>query len=615
MAPCDTIRRVSSAPISIRDRNYILAGILLAMFLAAIDQTIVSTALPKIVEDLGGLDRYAWVFTAYLMVSTVLVPIYGKLADMYDRKKVELWAIGLFLSGSFLCGLAGEFGALPLLGDGMTQLIVFRAFQGLGGAGLLGLAFIIIADLFPPAERGRYQGLVGSVFGIASVLGPLIGGFLTDHGGSLIPGIAGWRWVFYVNLPFGILALWFVITRMPRLVPRGEKGRLDLLSVALLFGGLGPAVLGLQLDKTEYPWGSPTTLVLLGVGVVVLTLFVLRSLFARSPILDMTLFRDKVFRTANIAVFFHGAAFLSIIAFLPLFMVNVLGVSATRAGLSLVPLSLGVTVGSTIAGQLVSRFGHYRRILLVGGGVLLVGVYLLSSMGPDVPYWRVTLFMVIAGLGLGPTMPLYTLAVQNSVDFRKIGQATSAVQFFRQIGGALGTALLGTVLTTGLVTAFATNMPAGAAPGGLGGPSGISTEGATSGGPEAIAQGIAEQFERTYDELAAAVMAGDDGEVSRVLAGSAMPDEAILGVMTGYRATKSNEAARSAFVDRLREEFTRQEQAVTTQVVRAVRVSFASAVTHIYFIVVFIILVGWFATWFLPEKPLRKTHGVVAAGE
>ncbi len=604
---------MSSAPISIRDRNYILAGILLAMFLAAIDQTIVSTALPKIVEDLGGLDRYAWVFTAYLMVSTVLVPIYGKLADMFDRKKVELWAIGLFLTGSFLCGLAGEFGALPFLGDGMTQLIVFRAFQGLGGAGLLGLAFIIIADLFPPAERGKYQGLVGSVFGIASVLGPLIGGFLTDHGGGLIPGIAGWRWVFYVNLPFGILALWFVITRMPRLVPHGEKGKLDLLSVVLLFGGLGPLVLGLQLDKAEYPWGSPTTLLLLGVGVVVLALFVARSLLAKSPILDMSLFRDDVFRTANIAVFFLGAAFLSMVAFLPLFMVNVLGVSATRAGLSLVPLSLGVTVGSTIAGQLVSRFGHYRRILLIGGVVLLAGVYLLSSMGPDVSYWRVTLFMVIAGLGLGPTMPLYTLAVQNSVDFRRIGQATSAVQFFRQIGGALGTALLGTVLTTGLVTAFATNMPAGAAPSSLGGPGGISAEGSTSGGPEAIAQGITEEFERTYDELAAAVRSGDDGQVSRVLAASALPDEAVAGVMAGYQATKSNEAAKAAFVERLREEFTRQEQAVTTQVVRAVRVSFASAVTHVYFIVVFIVFVGWVTTWFLPEKPLRKTHGAVAA--
>lgn len=604
---------MSSATISTRDRNYILAGILLAMFLAAIDQTIVSTALPKIVEDLGGLDRYAWVFTAYLMVSTVLVPIYGKLADMFDRKKVELWAIGLFLSGSFLCGLAGEFGTLPLLGDGMTQLIVFRAFQGLGGAGLLGLAFIIIADLFPPAERGKYQGLVGSVFGIASVLGPLIGGFLTDHGGGLIPGIAGWRWVFYVNLPFGILALWFVTTRMPRLVPRGERGSLDLLSVVLLFGGLGPLVLGLQLDKTEHPWGSPTTLVLLGVGVVVLALFVLRSFFARSPILDLTLFKDSVFRTANIAVFFLGAAFLSLVAFLPLFMVNVLGVSATRAGLSLVPLSLGVTVGSTIAGQLVSRLGHYRRILLVAGVLLLVGIYLLSRMGPDVPYWRVTLFMVIVGLGLGPSMPLYTLAVQNSVDFRKIGQATSAVQFFRQIGGALGTALLGTVLTTGLVNAFATNMPAGAAAGGgLGGQGGIAAEGSTSGGADAIAQGIADQFEATYEELAAAVSSADDGAVSRALNESALPDAAVTGILAGYSATKSSEAGRTAFLERLREEFTSQVQTLTAQVVRAVRVSFATAVTHIYFIVGFIVLAGWLVTWFLPEKPLRKTHGVVA---
>src|SRR5680860_921684 len=242
--------------LSNRDRNYTLIGILLAMFLGAIDQTIVATALPRIVEDLGGLSRYAWVITAYLVASTVLVPIYGKLADMYSRKTIELVAVSVFLTGSILCGLAGEFGPLPLLGDGMNQLIVFRAIQGFGGAGLFSMAFIIIADLFPPNVRGKYQGLVGAVFGIASVLGPLIGGFLTDNAGGIIPDIEGWRWVFYVNVPFGAVALWFIARRMPPLLPRGERGRLDLPAAVFLLLGLAPLVVALQLDRFQYPWSS-----------------------------------------------------------------------------------------------------------------------------------------------------------------------------------------------------------------------------------------------------------------------------------------------------------------------------------------------------------------------
>src|SRR5690606_32583425 len=301
-----------------RDRIYTFAGILLALFLGALDQTIVATALPRIVEDLGGLERYAWVFTAYLVASTVLVPIYGKLADMYSRKAITLTAVCVFLLGSFLCGLAGEFGTLPLLGDGMNQLIVFRAVQGLGSAGLFSMAFIVIADLFPPAERGRYQGIVSSVFGLASVLGPLLGGFLTDNATGFIPGVAGWRWVFYVNVPFGALAVWFIATRMPPLRPQGERRRLDLVAVALLVGGLVPLTTALQLDRGEYPWDAPLTIGMLGGGALLLALFVWRSLGSPNPILDLNLFRNRVFRSANSAVFFHGAAFLSTAAFLPL---------------------------------------------------------------------------------------------------------------------------------------------------------------------------------------------------------------------------------------------------------------------------------------------------------
>lgn len=441
-----------------RDRNFTFAGIMLALFLGAIDQTIVSTALPRIVEDLGGLERYAWVFTAYLVASTVLVPVYGKLADMRSRKRITLAAIAVFLTGSFLCGLAGEFGSLPLIGDGMNQLIVFRAIQGFGAAGLFSMAFIVIADLFPPSERGRYQGIVSATFGIASVLGPLLGGFLTDNATDVIPGIAGWRWVFYVNVPFGALAVWFVAKRMPPLLPRGERGRLDLASAALLLAGLVPLVTVLQLDRGEHPWTAPLTLALLAWSGAMLALFVWRSLRTASPILDFTLFDNRVFRTANAAVFFHGATFLSAVAFLPLFVVNVLGVSATGAGMALVPLSLAVVFGSLVSGQLVSRYGHYRLLMLIGTSILIVGVLLLTSLTPDATLRQVTLYMVVVGLGLGPSGPLYTLAVQNSVDVRRMGQATSATQFFRQIGGAIGTAVLGSVLVTTLAAGFATHL-------------------------------------------------------------------------------------------------------------------------------------------------------------
>ncbi|MCB2408698.1 MDR family MFS transporter [Hymenobacter lucidus] len=446
-----------------RSRLLTLAGVLLALFLSSLDQTIVATALPRIVADLHGFDRFAWVATAYLVASTALVPVYGKLADMYSRRNIEVTAILIFLLGSALCGLAGEFGTLPLLGDGMSQLIIFRAVQGLGGAGLLAMAFIIIADLFPPAERGKYQGFVGATFGLSAVLGPFLGGLLTDHGSGIIPGLAGWRLVFYVNLPLGLLALWFILTKMPRLKPRGEKKPLDYLSALLLITGLVPLVLGLQLNKAQHAWTSPLTLSLFGGAAVALVLFVLRSLRCANPILELRLFRNPVFRAANIATFLLGGAFLSIVIFEPLFMINVVGVSATQAGVSLIPLSLGVVLGSMLAGQMVARFGHYKRWMLAGGLVLLVGQSLLATMPATIGYGQVLLYVLICGAGLGPSMPLYTLAIQNAIEPCFTGQATSASQFFRQIGGAMAAAVLGTILTLSLAEHLPASSAAGAA--------------------------------------------------------------------------------------------------------------------------------------------------------
>ncbi|WP_242434754.1 MDR family MFS transporter [Hymenobacter amundsenii] len=444
-----------------RQKMLTFGGVLLAMFLGALDQTIVSTALPRIVADLHGLERFTWVATAYLVASTALVPIYGKLADTYSRRTIEIVAVSVFLLGSMLCGLAGEFGTLPVLGDGMTQLIIFRAVQGLGGAGLFAMAFIVIADLFPPAERGRYQGFVGAVFGTSSVLGPFLGGFLTDNGTGLIPGVAGWRLVFYVNLPLGALALWFILTQMPPLSPSTERRRLDYFSMLLLVLGLGQLVIGLQLNKNDYGWAHPLTLGLLGGAALLLTLFVRRSLQHPNPILAFSLFKNPVFRTANAALFLLGGAFLGLIIFEPLFMVNVLGETATRAGVSLIPLSMGVVTGSLLAGQMVSRYGHYKRWMLAGLVVLMVGLSLLATMSATVSYGQVLVYLLICGVGLGPSMPLYTLAIQNAVEPQLIGQATSASQFFRQIGGAIAASILGTILTLGLSTALPAAGPTG----------------------------------------------------------------------------------------------------------------------------------------------------------
>ncbi len=461
--------------VSDTDRMLVYASMLVTLFLAALDQTIVATALPSMVEDLEAVDRYAWVATAYLLASTALALVYGKLADTYSRKRITLGAVILFLIGSVLCGVAGMGGRLPLLGDGMNQLIFARGLQGLGGGGIFAMTFTVIADLFTPAERGRYQGYVGAVFGVASVLGPLVGGLLTDHAGGLIPGVQGWRWVFFVNVPFGAIALWLILRRMPSLDPIGETRRPDFFGAVLLMLGLVPLILSIQLDKRAYPWfpgaggvapdgpwwAAWVTPGLFLLGVLGIAVFLLQSRASASPILDLRLFRNRVFRTANTATFFFGAAVMSITIFLPLLLVNVLGVSATSAGAALIPFSAGVVFGATMAGRYVDRIG-YRRQIFAGGLLFAASVLLLSNLDASVSLAEVTLYTVLCGLGAGPSMPLFTLAIQNAVDVRMVGQATSASQFFRQIGATVGAAVMGTVLVTTLSVSFATlELPSG----------------------------------------------------------------------------------------------------------------------------------------------------------
>lgn len=449
-----------------RQRLLTIVGVGLAMFLGALDQTIVSTAMPRVVTDLGGLDRYTWITTIYLLFSTILVPIYGKLSDMVSRKSLELWSVSVFLVGSALCGMAGEWGSLPLIGDGMNQLILFRCVQGIGGAGVFSLAFIIVSDLYPPKERGKIAGLFGAVFGLSSVLGPLVGGFLTDNAGGWITHIEGWRWVFYVNLPIGILAIWFIAAKMPKFAPKDESKKIDPLSAALLALAFVPLILGLQLDKNAHPWDSPLILSLLIGGGAFMALWIWHSLRAEHPIMDLRLFKNKVFRTGTTAMFFYGAAFLGTVIFLPMYMVFVQGVSATASGASIIPLSFGLIAGASGSGLLSSKLGRYKALLIVGG-VLSVGAsILLTTLGVDSPYWLVILYMVLLGFAMGPAQSLFTIAIQNTLPPQEMGQGTSAIQFSRQIGSTAGSAVMGVVFSAALAAGFAANMPAQAGGGG-----------------------------------------------------------------------------------------------------------------------------------------------------
>jgi EmrB/QacA subfamily drug resistance transporter len=577
-----------------------LLGVLLALFLGALDQTIVATALPRIVEEFHALARYTWAATAYLLGSTVMVPIYGKLADMHSRRAIELSAIGVFLTGSMLCGLAGVAGTLPVLGDGMMQLIVFRGLQGLGAAGLFAMAFIIIADLFPPAVRGRYQGLVGATFGLASVLGPLAGGYLTDHGGAIVRGVSGWRWVFYVNVPIGLVSL-AIVARMPPLLPEGTAKRLDVPSTALLVAGLTPLVLALSLDPASLGGGSALRLALFAVAVVALVVFSLRSASIEHPILDLRLFQNRVVAISSVAVFMFGAAMFGVIIFLPLFLVNVVGVSATRAGVSLIPLSLGVVLGSVVGGQMTARIGRYKPLMLAGEALLLVGVVLLSQMDVDTTYGRVTAYMVLCGAGLGPTLPLYPLAVQNAVDFTKIGQATSATQFCRQIGGLVGAAGLGALLGFGLVGALRAEL---ADVPGAGAAGDISIRGA---GVDAllgkIRGSVHAEMARRYDAVCDAIAAGDSARVERCVL-----DEDAATRKTAREILGAPEQTRTEMLPRLRAEFDRETVDVMTRAANGIRVAFAAAVTRVYTCVAVVVGLGWLVTWLLPELALRKTH-------
>lgn len=450
----------SELQITPAERRLTLAALAVVVLLSALDQTIVATAMPRIIEELQGLSMYAWVTTAYLLTSTVSVPLYGKLSDQYGRKPILIGGVLLFLVGSALCGLSGELGSLPVLGDGMMQLIVFRALQGLGAGALMTVSFAVMADMYPPRERGKLFGVFGSVFGLATMVGPFIGGFFTDHGSVTLGGydIAGWRWVFYVNLPLGALALFMIVYRMPALC-KGGGGAIDYLGAVLIVLTAATALLALSLGGTQYAWDSPEIVGLFAMSAVALAIFLWVEQRAREPILSLHLFGIPAFRMATLAAFVMSMSFLGVVMFMPLYMQLVQGASATQSGVYLMPLILAMIFSSVGSGRLVTRTGKYKVFMVTGGVLLVAGVVSLTGIGPDTTQGDLAWRLALTGLGLGPAQNLFSLVIQNAAPANQIGVATSMSQFSRQIGSTVGVAMFGTFLTHALTTELPKHVP------------------------------------------------------------------------------------------------------------------------------------------------------------
>jgi EmrB/QacA subfamily drug resistance transporter len=427
-----------------------MLGLMLSVLLASLDQTIVGTAEPRIIAQLSGFDRYPWVSTNYLLTSTLAIPIFARLSDIYGRKWFFLTGSGMFMLMSALCGASGTLTFLPV--DGMNQLIIFRGLQGVGGGMMMGLAFTIIGDIFSPAERGKYQGFFAATYGLSSIFGPTLGGWLTDH--------VSWRACFYVNLPVGIIAIIAIYMQFPYWKPEGVKRRIDWAGVTTLILCIVPLLLALTW-VTEYGWASPRVDGLLVFSAVMLVLFLRVEKKAAEPLIPLVLFRNPVVSMSSTASFILGMGMFGVIIYLPLFMQGVLGVSATESGNLLTPLLLASVAGSILTGQINLRLLTYKPSAILGSIMIAVGMVLFARMNAATQRSDVLIGMLIAGFGMGLLMPVYTVAIQNVASRELMGAASALPTFFRSIGSTVGVAIFGTILLTNYHTDFAKGVPAG----------------------------------------------------------------------------------------------------------------------------------------------------------
>ena len=430
----------AGADLSKRAKQGIIVAIMLALFLGALDQTIVGTALPRIITELNGANLYTWVVTIYLLASTVTVPIYGKLSDMYGRKPLLLAGVGLFLTGSALAGLS----------QNIEQLIIFRGIQGLGAGALFPIALATIGDLFSPQERGRYQGLFGAVFGLSSLVGPALGGYLTDT--------FSWHWIFYVNLPIGLLSIAIILRELPTIKGRPNQ-KIDYLGVVTFAAGIIPILIGLTNVQSN-AFATPEVAGLIAAGLAIIGLFLFVEAKAAEPIVPLELFRNRTFAASAAATFFASFGFFASVIFLPRYFQAVLGETATNSGYATLPLLLGVIISSVSAGQIVARRGRYKALILSAILLVSAGSLLLTNLRADTDPWVLRGWMFLAGLGVGPTLSVFTIVVQNAVPFKFLGAATSNLTFFRQVGGSVGLAIVGSYFGGQLATTIPARLTA-----------------------------------------------------------------------------------------------------------------------------------------------------------
>ena len=529
-----TAERVGISSLPRRQVLITLAGVLLAMFLSSLDQTVVGTAMPRIITDLGGFTQYTWVTTAYIITSTIAIPITGKLTDMYGRKWFYVGGLAIFIVGSLLCGFSSN----------MMQLIFFRGFQGIGAGIMMANAFTVIGDIFPPAERGKYQGLMAGTFGLSSIIGPTLGGYITDT--------LSWHWVFFVNIPLGVIIAILFILFFPHLRPDELKHKIDYLGIVTLIFAVVPTLLALTWGGVEYPWRSAQIIGLFAFSAVMIPLFVVLENRAQEPIIPMWLFKNRIVSVSVFIIFITGVGMFGGIIFIPLFFQGVLGQSATNSGTFLTPMMLGLVAGSIISGQLLSRAGgHYRLQGMVGLGVMALGMFMLSGMSPETSNARAITNIVVTGFGLGITMPLYVLAVQNAIPYSALGAATSSAAFFRSIGGAFGLAIFGSIMNNRFASELMGGLPAQAK--------------------------------------------------------SIIPPQQLDSLVHNPQALFSLNAT-----DQLKSFFEPlgpQGMALFDQVMHALRSALNSGITEVFFIALILVAVGWVANLFLKEIPLRKHYG------